>query len=266
MSIDIGIIGNGFVGKAMHAAFLHNSIVIIDPKYTDNTVHNLAENTDVVFICLPAPTLDDGSVDSTLISNVFNELKGIEFSGLVVLKSTLPPDVVDGLTAYNLRYIYSPEFLREQHWEYDALHPEMIMMAGSVDDCSELIGYYKVESQILGKLNFRFLDYKDAALMKYAINTYLASKVVFMNQLNQLYRDMHDVPMSPAAWETFANCMSSDPRIGESHMLVPGLDNKFGYGGTCFPKDVKALLGFDKNKRLSVLTEVELANTKLRLL
>ena len=102
--------------------------------------------------------------------------------------------------------------------------------------------------------------------MKYAINTYLASKVVFMNQLNQLYRDMHGNTLPPAAWEIFVNCMSSDSRIGESHMLVPGPDSKFGYGGTCFPKDVKAMLGFDKNKRLSVLTEVEEANTKLRLL
>lgn len=263
----IGIVGYGFVGKAMAGVFQTTDTIVVDPKYTSFTVQDLAENIDIVFICLPAPTLDDGSVDSTLISNVFNELSSIKFTGLVVLKSTVPPDTASELSSYNLSYIYSPEFLREAHWQHDALNPEVIILAGASSNCAALEAYYKTNSHILShKLNFKYLDYKGAALAKYAINTYLASKVVFMNQLNQVYSDMYKESVTTKDWVEFVKCITQDSRIGTSHMLVPGPDGNFGYGGTCFPKDVKAMLGFDKNKRLSVLTEVDVANTKLRLL
>lgn len=264
--LKIAIIGYGFVGKANHKAFEHNAeTTIIDPKYSNIQTHDLDLNTDVVFVCLPAPTLDDGSVDSSLIYSVFSQLTAIKYAGLVVLKSTLPPNIVDNLQQFGLHYMYSPEFLRERSWQIDAVNPELIIMAGDTEDCQKLKTIYLNHSHVPHNVDFYLMDYKEAALAKYAINTFLASKVVFMNQLHQLYSDLYENTPHSETWKYFSETLAGDSRFGNSHLKVPGPDGNFGYGGTCFPKDVKAMIGFDTKGRLSVLRETAIANTKLRL-
>ena len=97
--LTLGIIGHGFVGKAMHKAFEYNAdVIIVDPKESDMTVERLVNHEpDAIFVCLPAPTLDDGSVDATLIYEIFAQLSAKRYKGLVVVKSTLPPDIVQDL-------------------------------------------------------------------------------------------------------------------------------------------------------------------------
>ena len=273
---SIAYIGFGFVGKACHHAFRHNTeSIIIDPKYSETTIQDLEYMMPrLAFVSINAPTLDDRTVDASVIYSIFQQLADIKYDGLVVLKSTLPPDIIHDLyvkfaedghasKAGCLRYIYSPEFLREAHWEKDALSPSQIIMAGNFNDCQQLEEYYRNNSHIK-QFGFYYCDYREAALAKYAINAYLATKVVFMNQMYNLYSDSIGTP-DLETWREFTNIIISDLRIGTSHLKVPGPDGKFGYGGTCFPKDVKALIGYDKNERLSVLREVELANTKIRL-
>lgn len=276
---SIAIIGYGFVGKACHKAFEHNTeAIIIDPKVEND--YNIEQlrifKPSLTFVALPAPTLEDGSVDASIIYTVFHQLADIGYDGLVVLKSTLPPGIVDDLyikfgrskvegKSGFLRYIYSPEFLRESDWETDALNPSQIIMAGDFFDCKELEEIYRNHSHIK-YTKFHLCHHKEAALAKYAINTFLASKVVFMNQLYALYSDMYGkTPIHPESWKEFTDMLTTDSRFGISHVTVPGNGNIFGYGGTCFPKDVKAMIGFDTNERMSVLREVELANTKIRL-
>lgn len=266
--LNVGIIGYGFVGKSMEKVFEHNAeFFIVDPKYTKLQIKDLVEKTKLIFVCLPAPTGENNIVDYSLISNVFTELSALEYSGIVVVKSTLPPDAVENLSIYGLRYIYSPEFLREKTWEEDAVNPQLVILAGNFVDCEELEEIYYRHSQIVDKSRpvFKKLDYKEASLAKYAINTFLAAKVTFMNQLYQLYSDTYGKEPMPDDWVYFTEVISLDTRIGNTHMIVPGNDGKFGYGGTCFPKDVKGIIGFDKNERLSLLREVDEANTKLRL-
>ena len=272
----IGIIGYGFVGKAMHKTFEHNSdAYLVDPKYSELTIEDYAASKpEVIFICLPAPTMDHGGVDATLITDAMWRLSSIKYGGIVVVKSTLPPDIVE--TLYDtfmhdnklnfslLRYVYSPEFLRETSWEKDAVEPSRVVLAGDFFDCKKVEEWYKNHSHVPRHTKFILADYKEAALLKYAANTFLATKVVFMNQLHQLYTDMLGLP-HPEDWKAFTDMLSSDMRIGHSHLTVPGPDGKYGYGGTCFPKDVKAMNGFDKFGRLTVLKEAELANTQIRL-
>jgi UDPglucose 6-dehydrogenase len=271
--LKIGIVGHGFVGKAMHSTFEHNAdFVIVDTKYNGVGVCDLIDR-DCVFICLPAPTLDDSSVDASPIYDVFRQLSELKYTGIVVLKSTLPPNIVQdlfdsfciqdkGIGA--LRYVYSPEFLRQGTWLGDALSPGRIILAGNYFDCNAVNQLYLRHSHVPRHTRFILCDYKEAALLKYAANTFLATKVVFMNQLNQLYTDVCGAPL-PESWNAFTDMLSSDPRIGNSHMQVPGPDGNYGYGGTCFPKDMKALHGFDANGRMTVAREAELANTKIRL-
>ena len=107
-----------------------------------------------------------------------------------------------------------------------------------------------------------FTDLKTASLIKYSINTFLASKVIFFNELHTLYEAL-DVKDS---WESVINIISRDNRIGDSHMDVPGHDGKKGFGGACFPKDSLALIKFANNLDIdlnSLISTVKI-NNKIR--
>ena len=81
-----------------------------------------------------------------------------------------------------------------------------------------------------------------ASLIKYTINTFLATKVIFFNEINQVFEKLG----TSDDWSTIISAISNDKRIGESHMEVPGHDGRFGFGGACFPKDSNALALFAK--------------------
>lgn len=278
--IKLGFIGYGFVGKAMHTAFEHNCLAyIVDPaKNPTPTIHEMVWSfkPTVIFVSLPAPTLEDGSVDISIIRNVLQELVDQTYEGIVVLKSTVPPEKINDLyeefandTVFQkkgpLRFVYSPEFLREQFAKDDVLNAKSIILAGNWQDCMKLKEIYTNHSHIKTRPTFRLVDYRVASMIKYAVNSFLAMKVTFMNQMYQLYGDVYDHSVSIEDWEEFVAALTDDPRIGVSHNMVPGPDGQYGYGGTCFPKDVKAIIGEDKKERLTVLREVEQANTKIRL-
>ena len=268
---NVAYIGYGFVGKACHKAFEHNTVpVIVDPKYSDVKVEDLVHyNPGIVFVAVNAPTLENGKVDVTNIHNVLEDLSDIEYNGPVVIKSTLPPSELTYIfQKYPLKLVYSPEFLRERFWEEDALKPVMVLLGGDFKNCKLVEDIYKKHSNIdLGRVTFHITLPEDAALVKYAINTFLATKVVFFNQIYQVFKDMNNgVEPQWEDWQHIVRIVGNDPRIGFSHMQVPGPDDQYGYGGSCFPKDVKAFIGEDVNNHLSLLKEVELANTKLRLL
>ena len=99
-------------------------------------------------------------------------------------------------------------------------------------------------------------------MIKYSINTFLASKVIFFNELHSIYEKL-DVQDS---WESVVNIISRDKRIGNSHMDVPGHDGRKGFGGACFPKDSVALIKFAKNMNVdlnSLISTVKI-NNKIR--
>jgi UDPglucose 6-dehydrogenase len=265
----IAYIGYGFVGRACHKAFKDNSdAIIIDPKYPAHSYSDIYDlKPAITFVAVPAPIRDDGSVDASAIYAVFKQLQEIKYKGIIVVKSTIPPAIARDLFVQfmDLEYVYSPEFLRESHWEEDALHPKIIVLGGGSQNCLKVQEYYKKHSGVWDIVQYAFTSYEEAALVKYTLNSYLATKVVFMNQLKALYYDQVPDSKTEEDWERFTKILTSDFRFGASHVSVPGPDGKFGYGGTCFPKDVKAMLGFDKNGHLTVLKEASIVNTKLRL-
>lgn len=272
-------IGYGFVGKACHKAFEHNTEpIIIDPKYSNTTIADLPKyDCKLTFVSINAPTLDDASVDASVIYSIFQQLADIRYTGLVVLKSTLPPHIVHDLyVKYGsepalqkegpLRYVYSPEFIREASWEKDATTQSFMILAGNFKDVEELKELYANHSGVPTYCRYFQLDYREASLAKYTINSMLATKVAFMNQIHKLYSDTFgERTPSKDDWKHFTDVLLADNRLGTSHTQVPGPDGQYGYGGSCFPKDVKAFIGYDKNNRLSILREVEEANTLIRL-
>ena len=90
--------------------------------------------------------------------------------------------------------------------------------------------------------NYQFTDAISAALCKYTINSYLATKVIFFNE----NKDIFDKSETSEKWDNFTKLVSMDNRIGDSHMDVPGHDGRRGFGGACFPKDTSALLSYSQ--------------------
>jgi UDP-glucose 6-dehydrogenase len=268
----VGYIGFGTVGKSCHRVFKDNSeAIIIDPIHSSHTWDDFQScNPKLTFVSLPADTLDDGSVDSSVIYEIFDKLSTLKYDGIVVLKSTLPPVMVRDLaTQYGnrLHYVYSPEFIREQQWEMDATRPKFMILAGDSEDCKLVKELYMLHSCLPDYVYYKIISYEMASLVKYSINSFLATKVTFMNELHSLFFDVIPESGNPATdWMDFVNLMQYDSRIGSSHMSVPGPDGQYGYGGKCLPKDMKAMVGFDTKNRMTLVRDAIMANTTIRLI
>ena len=119
----LGIIGHGFVGKAVDYCFSTQGVTkfIIDPKENDNTLQDLCDwEPQCVFICLPTPAKDDGGVDTKDIDDAVMRLVNLT-EAFIVIKSTVPPDAIDRLSRIDGRIVYEPEFLQESNSKQDMI-------------------------------------------------------------------------------------------------------------------------------------------------
>ena len=260
--LKLGIVGHGFVGKATDWGFNKRvSKFIVDPLL-DTSVSDLEEfRPDIVFICVPTPMSDDGSQDSSIIEKVIKELITHCPNAIKVVKSTVLPSLLNELQKLDSKLVYNPEFLREKHANLDFVNSDMIIFGGDRNISTQVSNAYLRHSRCKTKEHI-FTDLKTASLIKYAINTFLASKVIFFNELHSVYEalDVND------SWESIVNIISRDNRIGESHMNVPGHDGKKGFGGACFPKDSLALIKFANSLDInlnSLISTVKI-NNKIR--
>ena len=260
--LKLGIVGHGFVGKATDWGFNKRlNKFIVDPLL-GTSIKDLKEfEPEIVFICVPTPMNDDGSQDSSIIEKVVNELVLYCPNAIKVVKSTVLPSLLDELHKLDSNLIYNPEFLREKHANLDFINSDMIIFGGDRNISTKVSNAYLRHSRCKTKEHI-FTDLKTASLIKYSINTFLASKVIFFNELHALYEKL-DVKDS---WESVVNIISKDSRIGDSHMDVPGHDGRKGFGGACFPKDSLALIKFADymNINLSSLITTVKINNKIR--
>ena len=260
--LKLGIVGHGFVGKATDWGFNKRiSKFIVDPLL-DTSVSDLKDfEPEIVFICVPTPMGDDGSQDSSIIEQVIKELILYCPNAIKVVKSTVLPSLLDNLHKLDSKLIYNPEFLREKHANMDFINSDMIIFGGDRNISSQVSNAYLRHSRCKTNEHI-FTDLKTASLIKYSINTFLASKVIFFNELHSIYEKL-DVKDS---WESVVNIISRDNRIGDSHMDVPGHDGRKGFGGACFPKDSLALIKFAESMNVdlnSLITTVKI-NNKIR--
>lgn len=245
----LAIVGHGFVGKAVEYAFTHPMIDlhVADPKY-GTTVDDLIDaQPNCVFVCAPTPmNPETGFVDASIVEDAV--LKLIEHTdALVVIKSTVTPDVIDRL--YNSifedgidRLVYNPEFLTEKNAEEQFVNAEYHVIGGTQRASAELIEIYDVFSLCKSNEYFR-MSACEAAFVKYGVNTFLATKVTFFNQLFDL------VNAYQCSYNVVSRAIGRDPRIGIGHTRVPGYDRKRGFGGACFPKDIQAFLKFSEEHK-----------------
>lgn len=245
--MDILIIGKGMVGSAVNNALqTKNTVKIVDPKVDpkitmDNVFVSFHPWTpDFTFICLPTPT-DNYHCDITEIAKVLARHKRAYPYSQVVIKSTITPDKLEELAQIDDRFIYNPEFLRAAHANEDFIWSDVQIYGGDRERCERLAKLYKNYSLIHGNAKEMFCTHRDASLYKYAVNTFLAMKVTWANEMAQLFTNPDTDGWD---WNTFQYALGKEPRIGSTHMEVPGPDGMYGYGGECFPKDTEALQGY----------------------
>jgi len=243
--MKIGIIGNGFVGKATCVLACKKVQVLcydIDPKLCNpkNCSLEMISKCDLIFISVPTPMNKDGSCYLNIVESVVNNL--LKISSLddidVVIRSTVPPGTSDRLNCF-----FMPEFLTEKNYLNDFKNNPLWIFGLKktkqderfINKINFLFNASKKNKKILSS-NCVFLSNKEAEMVKLFRNTYLATKVSFCNEIYDYCKSEN------INYDNMIKVACADNRIGYSHSMVPGHDGKRGYGGTCFPKDINNLL------------------------
>jgi len=242
----VGIIGNGFVGEAQAFAFSPIAdvrIYDIDPLKATHTLEETLEQ-EFIFVCLPTPMRMDGTQDLSFIENFFGTISP-SVDQIFIIKSTVLPGTTElmGDKYPDFAIIFSPEFLTERTAKLDMLTQARIILGGDHRLTERVKSLF--EDRFMNR-NFILTDSKTAEYTKYMNNTFFATKVSIMNEF---YRLGNEIGVN---WEDALNGFASDGRIGDSHLHVPGPDGSLGYGGTCFPKDVNAILKFAESNGLKM--------------
>ena len=263
MMTKVGIIGMGFVGGAIADAMEQGyvDLIVVDPAKGYNKTYSDLLDCDGVFVCVPSPQDEDGTCDTSILEDVLSNLAKLNYQGVVISKCTAPPDVYEQLNEIYPNLVHAPEFLTAANAKEDYINGKFAMIGGRV-------GVYQREAERLIRIgqnslgdNVVYCTIGEASLAKYAINSFMSTKVVFMNELYQLAQAMN------LSYDHVAAMVRMDHRIGSSHLRVPGPDGSFGFGGACFPKDTSAMLKFAEQYKvaLNILDAAVKKNTLLRL-
>jgi UDPglucose 6-dehydrogenase len=240
----IGIIGNGFVGKAtMQLECQDIQILAYDlkPEFCkpEGLVFSDLKKCEIIFVSVPTPMSKDGSCYLGIVESVLNDLKKISYSGFVVLRSTVPVGTSDRLKCY-----FMPEFLTEKNYIDDFINnKDWIFGVLGLDNDRDLQFENKIRELFTLALNndrvkynsLNFLTNKEAEMVKMFRNCFLSTKVSFCNEVYEFCEK------SGINYENVRKIAANDDRILHSHTAVPGHDGKKGFGGTCFPKDTASL-------------------------
>ncbi len=256
----IGIVGLGFVGSAIHDAYIDRNfnvkVVDIDPKLSTSTYQDLL-NCEAIFVCVPSPAKENGECDTSILNSVLYFLK--DYKNVIISKTTAPPKFYERMQEVYPNLVHVPEFLTAKDARRDFLNSQHAIIGGRV------LAYQREAERILRAAQplkqVVFASIGEAALAKYIINSFLASKVVFMNEMAEL------AATHGYNWNAIIPLLLTDKRLGESHLQVPGPDGFYGFGGHCFPKDTDALMKYSNKLgvQLSVLKSAIKKNILFRL-
>jgi len=241
--MKIGIVGQGYVGTAVKTIFQKyydvNTYDINRELSNTKTLHELVNTSDVVFVCVPTPMNKDGSCNIDIVKDVvkdINETVNVGQDGkIVAIKSTIPPGTTERLNKENeyINIVFNPEFLTEANFIEDFKNQNRIIIGGPRPASTTLRQVY---SLVFPEANIVKTGSKTAEMVKYFTNTFLATKVSFANEMKMIC-DKLDID-----YDKVVEYSLYDKRIGNSHLAVPGPDGKNGFGGSCFPKDLNALI------------------------
>mgnify|MGYP001221039037 CR=1 FL=1 len=254
--MKIGIVGKGFVGSAVQFGFSPNTgcdaevrAYDKDPNKSQHTLEEVVNESDYIFISVPTPSNDDGSINLDIVDDALRSINEINNrDNVILIRSTMVPG---STLAFQKKYpklniVFNPEFLTERSANFDFINQARFIVGGDSKNTSKVAKLYK----------WRFGDsipvietnYQTAELIKYMNNCFFATKVSFMNEMRII------ADKCGADWDKAVDGFIRDGRIGHSHLNVPGHDGKFGFGGSCFPKDIQALIDFGKTYGINLNT------------
>jgi UDPglucose 6-dehydrogenase len=210
-------------------------------------------------VCVPSPQKEDGSCDTSILYDVLTKLQRVNYKGVIISKVTAPPDTYKHLHSHFDNLVYVPEFLTATNSVRDYLSTKYHLI-GTSNRAYFLLAREALEVSFGSDADCHQVSIEEASMIKYAVNSFLATKVVWMNELKELCDKVH------VNYSKVTNYMTLDKRIGGSHMDVPGPDGMLGFGGACFPKDTNAFLTFaqDNDILLSVLDKAVEKNNNYR--
>ena len=261
--MQIGVVGQGFVGGSLTKAFRQNTQIetydIIKEKSTVNSLTELIERCEILFVCLPTPMTVDGRCHTQIVEDTIEKINNMG-PRIVITKSTVPPGTHEKWAKkyQNLSIIFNPEFLTEKNALQDFLSQEYIILGCSHDEDFEEAK--KVFSIKFPNAEYIYSTYSEAESVKYFTNAFLSTKVSFCNEFYQFCKS------AGINYDFVASMAHKDKRLGTSHYAVPGPDKDYGFGGHCFPKDINALMHAfkDNDVECDVLQSVWNKNLKVR--
>jgi len=247
----VGIIGNGFVGNSIAFGFSPTHEIRIhdkDPKRSLNTMEEVLD-CDYIFVAVPTPMNTDGSISLSVVEKALQEIseKNKKRNNIFILKSTMIPGSTNNFTKQfpKLNIVFNPEFLTERTAKLDFLTQARIVLGGPK----------RLTKRVSKLFEDRFMhtyiietDSVTAELIKYMNNVFFASKVSIMNEFKQVCEAVG------GNWKEALKGFAADQRIGDSHLNVPGPDGKLGFGGSCFPKDIQAMISLGEELGIETST------------
>lgn len=266
--MKVGIIGKGFVGGAMYECFKDKLEVEVYDVYEDrrtcNDLETLVNWADYLFVCVPTPTGKNGACDTSIVGDVVKSIANVRKDKLVIIKSTVPPGTTKRLAEETgLKIAFNPEFLTEANAVKDFRYQSLIVVGADDEETSNKVWelYYTYISRTRAYMPLmKSCKTNEAEMFKYLANCFLATKVIFANEIKRL------CDATSINYDAVAELATFDGRLGATHWKVPGPDGKLGYGGSCFPKDSAALIEFAERNgiQLWLLTEATYINDEIR--
>jgi len=236
----IGIVGQGFVGTAIREGMKkYYNIETYDKYFADrstcDSLEELCRKTQIMFTCLPTPMKKDGSCDLSILEDTIYKINQLALNNIVIIKST----VILGTTARlnneckNIDVVFNPEFLTEANYIDDFRNQNRIIIGGPRPATTLVKNMFR---KVFQETTIIKTGSNTAEAVKYFTNCFLATKVSFANEFKQIC-DETDVD-----YDKVVEYALYDGRIGKTHFSTPGPDGKRGFGGSCFPKDLNALM------------------------
>ena len=269
--MKIGIVGQGFVGSAIREGLKNFYEVLtydIDESKCNSTHEDVCNNSEIIFVCIPTPMRRDGSCDTRLLETVVMGIeKTCSYRGkdapVLVVKSTVPPGTTARINKMTetCPVVFSPEFLTEANSFEDFKNQTRIVLGDDPDEnCISAKKVKQMFRKAFPDIPIVITKHETAEMVKYFTNCFLASKVIFANQMYEMCKAAN------IDYDKVVEYALYDKRIGTSHLSVPGPDGDLGFGGHCFPKDLAAMIYFAKSHDLypNFLMAVEESNSIYR--
>lgn len=249
MSVDVqkyrfGIIGMGFLGSAItHGFGLHANIKIYDKFKDYDSLEDVTKHADFIWLCLPTPmNMVDGSMDLSILEENLDKIHSLvtkEDRKIIIVKSTVLPGTTAGFAKKypKLNFTMNPEFLTARNNKLDFICASRIIIGSDEEWISD-----RMEEVYRYRFGNSTPIYRtgtvEAETVKYSANCFFAVKISYFNMIWALCERLG------INFNEIKDMTLADGRIARSHANVPGWDGQRGYSGSCFPKDINALITF----------------------